>query len=200
MPSALRTPLRSCAAARRLCARFLPHETGIAAVEFALILPILLVLWIGGVEVTSGLSVDRRMNNFASSLGDLVSRSKTLVYADIEDIFNLAPQAMFPYGTTAMTMRVTAVKMDSSRNAKVVWSRSRSMTAYTADTQLNTVVPDTLREPGSEIILSEVFYTYRPAVGYVITGALNLQSRMFFVPRLVAAVQLCDNAGQNCKI
>ena len=73
------------------------EERGIAAVEFSLILPIMIVLWIGGVEVTSALSVDRRLNNLASSIGDLVARSKTITYAQITDIFELSEAAMFPY-------------------------------------------------------------------------------------------------------
>ena len=60
---------RQLAKSARL-ARLLSHEGGIAAVEFSLILPILVVLWIGGVEVTGALSVDRRLNNLAASIGD----------------------------------------------------------------------------------------------------------------------------------
>ena len=67
-------PLFRLARARRL----LRNERGIAAVEFALILPIMLVLWLGGVEVTGALSVDRRLNNLASSIGDLVARDKEI--------------------------------------------------------------------------------------------------------------------------
>ena len=77
--------------------RFLAQESGIAAVEFSLILPILVVLWIGGVEVTSALSVDRRLNNLASSIGDLVARSKDITHAEVDAIFDLAPGALFPY-------------------------------------------------------------------------------------------------------
>jgi Flp pilus assembly protein TadG len=67
-----------------------------AAVEFSLILPILVMLWIGGVELTQGLSVDRRINNLASSIGDLAARSKTLTYSDVDKIFDIGPGAMFP--------------------------------------------------------------------------------------------------------
>ena len=72
---------------RRLAARaasLARQDSGLAAVEFALILPILVVLWFGGVELTQALSVDRRLNNLASAIGDLVARSKIVTYADID--------------------------------------------------------------------------------------------------------------------
>ena len=43
--------------------------------------------------------------------------------------------------------------------------------------------------------MAEVYYTYTPAVGYVITGDVDLDDRMFFVPRLVTKVQLCATAN-----
>ena len=67
-----------------------------AAVEFSLILPIMVVLWIGGVEVTSALSVDRRLNNLASSIGDLVARSKDITHDEVDAIFDIGAAAHLP--------------------------------------------------------------------------------------------------------
>jgi Flp pilus assembly protein TadG len=181
--------------------RFVRDDGGVAVVEFALILPILLVLWIGGVEVTSALSVDRRLNNLASSIGDLVSRSKSVTYSEVDNIFNIAPGAMYPYSNTGLSMRITAVKMDANGAATVAWSRAKgTKPAYTENSNMNGIVPATLRVRNSQVILSEVYFSYSPAVGYVITGPLALEDRMFFVPRLVSAVQLCDNRNPpTCK-
>ena len=180
--------------------RMLSHEGGVAAVEFALILPILVVLWIGGVEVTGALSVDRRLNNLAASVGDLVARSKKLSHAEIDDIFDLAPGALFPYASDGVVMRVTAVEVDKDGKATVAWSRAAGGAAYDEDREMNTLVPETLRIPETQIIMSEVVYTYSPAVGYVVTGDLALEDRMFFVPRLVPKVELCENPpSTTCK-
>ncbi len=110
-----------------------------AAVEFSLILPILVLLWIGGVEVTQALSVDRRLNNLAASLGDLVARSKTVIYSDVDAIFDIAPGAMFPYSTTGLQMRISAVNIDAAQNATIKWSRAKSMTAYADNASVTTI-------------------------------------------------------------
>ena len=184
------------------------HEGGLAAVEFALILPIMVVLWFGGVELTQGLSVDRHLNNLASSIGDLVSRTKVLTTANIDQIFDIAPGAMYPYckndtecTADGLAMRVTAVDMDSGGTATVAWSRAEGTTAYSDGQAMNSIVPATLRVPDTQIIVAEVYYTYSPAIGYVVTGDVALNDRMFFVPRLVTKVQLCQTnpPPTNCK-
>ena len=173
-------------------------DAGMAAVEFSLILPILVLLWIGGVEVTQALSVDRRLNNLASALGDLAARSKIVTYDDVAAIFTIAPGAMFPYSSTGIQMRITAVDMNGAGTATVAWSRASGTTPYAANAPMNSLVPATLRVADTQVIMAEVFHNYTPAVGYVITGTLNLNDRMYFVPRLVTKVQLCDNNKQNC--
>jgi hypothetical protein len=95
-------------------------------------------------------------------------------------------------------MRITAVKMNGSGTATVAWSRAEGTTAYSTGAAMNSLVPATLRVPDSQIIMAEVSYPYKPAVGYLITGTLTLSDRMFFVPRLVDAVELCDNNNANC--
>jgi Flp pilus assembly protein TadG len=173
-------------------------DAGMAAVEFSLILPVMVLLWIGGVEVTQALSADRRLNNLASAIGDLVARSKIVTYSDVASIFDIAPGALFPFSTTSLQMRLTAVNMNGSGTATVAWSRAEGTTVYTTGAPMNSLVPSTLRVPDTQIIMAEVFYTYTPAVGYVITGSIGLNDRMFFVPRLVTKVQLCDDNKTNC--
>jgi len=181
------------------------EESGLAAVEFALVLPIMVVLWFGGVELTQGLSVDRHLNNLASSIGDLISRCKIVTAANIDQIFDIAPGAMYPYCKTdaectadGLAMRVTAVNMDnaSPANGTVAWTQKQGTlpageTGYSVGASMNSVVPATLRVAGTQIIVAEVYYTYSPAIGYVITGDLALNDRMFFVPRLVNKIQRC---------
>jgi hypothetical protein len=58
---------------------------------------------------------------------------------------------------------------------------------------MNSVVPATLRVPDTSIIVGVAYFTYSPAVGYVLTGDVPLEDRMFFVPRLSDKVQLCTS-------
>ena len=54
--------------------RFLCDRCGLAAVEFALILPVMLTLYFGGVEVTNMLVANRRVTSVAYTAADLAAQ------------------------------------------------------------------------------------------------------------------------------
>ncbi len=169
-----------------------------AAVEFALILPMLIVLWIGGVEVTQALTMDRKVNNLASTVGDLVARWKSLTYSDVDSIFDIAGGVLYPYAAGSADMVLTAVNVDDKGNATVAWSRAKGKrAAYSQGANMNAAIDAKLRTPSSQVIMTEAYYPYRPAVGHVITGPIQLDSKLFFVPRLSSKVQLCTNSSAS---
>ena len=90
--------------------------------------------------------------------------------------------------------------MNGAGTPSVAWSRASGTTAYTSSNNslLLTLVPSALRVANTQVIMAEVFYPYTPAVGKVITGTRTLNDRMYFVPRLVNNIQLCDDNKQNC--
>jgi len=184
-----------------LLRRVFRAETGMAAVEFALILPIMLTIWIGGVEVTQGLSVDRRLNNLAATIGDIVARCKAINSSDINAIFALDEAALAPFKTAGLTMRVSAVNVDNDKKATVGWSQAEgSEGVRPKDQTLDTsIIPPDLRVENTQIIMAEVFYTYSPALGYVITGDVNLDDRVYFTPRLVKAIERSTTSASSCS-
>lgn len=178
--------------------RFAAAECGVAAVEFAFIAPILILLWLGGVELTQGLTVDRRLSALAGSLGDLVSRSKMVTEADVASILEVTPGVLYPFDPAPAAIVLTAINVDEDGQAKVAWSRGKGQRPAHAPGKDMTaaVTPDLLR-PNSQLIMAETSYAYRPAVGYVVTGPLTLEKRLFFVPRASARVKLCRDASET---
>lgn len=189
----IRLRLRSLArAARRLRA----DSQGLAAVEFALVLPILLTLWIGGVEVTQALSVDRRVNNIASMIGDLTSREKCVSDTNINDMFVLADEAMFPYSATPLSVRLTAIWIDENRNVTLDWSYAHGTKAKRTslpDNFLPNLIKDQTddeeRAASTQIIVAESYYSFEPALGYQITGEIEFEQTLYFTPRLTARIK-----------
>ena len=53
--------------------RLIGDERGVSAVEFALLLPLMLTLYLGAVEVSQGIGADRKVTLTARTIGDLVS-------------------------------------------------------------------------------------------------------------------------------
>src|SRR3954471_12271791 len=85
------------ARARRSLHRFRHDKRGVSAVEFAMLLPLMVTLYIGGVEVSSAIAVDRKVTLVARTLGDLVAQSTSVNDTDMTNILNAATSVVQPY-------------------------------------------------------------------------------------------------------
>ncbi len=94
--------------------RFARDSRGAAAVEFALVTPLMLTMYFGIVEVSSGVAIDRKVTLVSHTLSDLVSQAASVNDTDITNVFNASSSIMTPYLVSPMTAKVTAVTIDGS--------------------------------------------------------------------------------------
>lgn len=160
---------------------FLRDERGVSAVEFALVLPMMITLYIDSVEISSGVATDRKLGATARTLADLVSQSAAVNQSDIDNIFAATSAVMRPYSDAPLTAIVSAVDIDANGNAKVAWSKAKNTGARAKNSSVT--LPPALAVPNTQMIWSEVKYTYTPVIGYVVTGAINLSDQSFSRPR-----------------
>jgi Flp pilus assembly protein TadG len=178
----LRKLLRMVRASKPL--RMLRSRSGSAAVEFAIITPAMLTIFFGTAEVSTGVAIDRKVVLTARALSDLVAQQPngTINDTDMTNILNAASAVMSPYSTsTQLHIKVSAVNIDSNGVATVGWGKSQNATARAKGEVVS--IPSALAVPNSQLIWSEIAYDYRPAVGYVVTGTLNLSDQFFARPR-----------------
>jgi Flp pilus assembly protein TadG len=161
-------------------------QRGVSAVEFALLLPLMTTLYLGTVEVSQGISADRKVTMTARTLADLVSQSTTVNNSGMNDILAASTAVMYPFSTNLLKVTVTAVDIDANGKATVSWSDSYNGTARAKGSTVT--LPAALVVNSSSLIWSEVQYTYTPTIGYVITGSLTLKDQLYMAPRLSASV------------
>ena len=161
--------------------RIIIDTRGAAAVEFALIAPAILSIFLGTAELSQGVAVDRKVTITARSLSDLVAQSTTISDADMTNIFNAATAILTPYSSSPLKARVSAVNIDASGNATIGWSSQSNWTAYTPGTAVT--IPTALKMPNSQLIWGEITYAYTPPVAKYISGTLNLTDQFFARPR-----------------
>ncbi len=97
-------------------------KDGVAAIEFALIAPVMLIMYLGMAEVTMLISADRVVSHTASVVGDLVTQEESINATQMEDIFNAAIAVMGQdsVATSRISMDVTSLEVDTSGNVQTV--------------------------------------------------------------------------------
>ena len=153
---------------------------GVSAVEFALILPILVLLYLGCVEVSLALTVDRKVTTAGSVVGDLVAQSAKLCTADINNIFDATTSVLTPYPAAPLKIIVSYVTIDDS-GAKVVWSEAKNDTKRAAGSKI--ILPPDVSVAGTDLVVAEVSYLYAPTFGQAIKENLTFADTFYLRPR-----------------
>ena len=159
---------------------FLADGRGLAATEFAVVVPLMLVMFFGTVEFSSAVAIDRKVTLMARTLSDLTSQSTSVSDPDMTNFFAASTGIMTPYATSPVSATITELYVDpSTLQAHVQWSKgSVPRTQKSAVT-----IPTTLAVGGTYLIFSEVSYTYTPSVGYALKSAITLSDVAYTRPR-----------------
>jgi Flp pilus assembly protein TadG len=175
--------------------RFAADQSGVSAVEFAILLPLMLTMYLGGVEVSQAVSADRKTTLVAHTVGDLVAQASNVTSADVTNVLNAGAAVAYPFSSNNLKTTVTSVCIDTTGTiATVAWSRTQNGTAHSG--VVTSSIPTALMVANTSLIWGEASYAYRPTIGWTITGTLNLSDKFFLRPRLSTSVTL-DSAA-NC--
>src|ERR1700724_4569580 len=112
--------------ARYSAISLLKDRRGIAATEFAIIVPIMLVMFFGTVEFSSAVAVDRKITLVARTLSDLTSQYTTVaVNPDLTNFFAASTAILTPYSGTPTKATISELYVDpATLQARAQWSSS----------------------------------------------------------------------------
>lgn len=167
--------------------RFRDDIRGVSGLEFAIIAPMLIGVWLGFAETALGVSNSRKVSRVAATLADLVSQAEVIDSTAVEGIMNAATAIMAPYDASPLKIFVVGVKIDSSGVAKVAWSKARNATAPSVGSSYN--IPSQIRFADTFLIVTNVTYAYTPAIGGNLVNTFNFNETNYNVPRTSAVVK-----------
>ncbi len=192
--------------------RFRKNVRGVAAIEFALIAPIMIGLYIMLNETASALRAARKVTMAARIASDLTSQLNEVSDSDRNDIFNSVTPIMAPYAASNVSIRITSIRFNAAGNGYVDWSEAQG-TALTAHARCKPTevqsppsplgqieVPAGLKVANTSVVLAEVQYAYTPVLGYNITGTLNLSDKLFTRPRAGTHVTRTGSPATPCVV
>jgi len=175
--------------------RFAADQRGVSAVEFAILLPLMLTMYLGGVEISQAVSADRKTTLVAHTIGDLTAQASNVSSADMTNVLNAGAAVAYPFASANLRETVTAVCINSAGTiATVLWSKTLNGTARSG--VVTTSIPTALMVANTSLIWGEASYVYRPTIGWTITGTLTLSDKFFLRPRLSNSVTL--DSGSQC--
>jgi Flp pilus assembly protein TadG len=178
---------------RQRCCRLASDQRGVSAIEFALLMPLMLTMYFGSLEVTDAISADRQVTLVSSTVADITSEYTSVASTDISNIMAASCAVMSPFPMTNATVTLTSVKFLNGV-ATVDWSFKVSAnctsvaTGRASGSTVTGLIPAALNVTATSVIWGECTYSYKPVIGYVVTGTLNMYNQIFMRPRLSTSV------------
>ncbi len=139
--------------------RFGRDRRGVSALEFALIAPVMVAMYLGAAEMTMALTADRKVTGAATSVADLVTQDDLITNAELADIYAAGDAILFPNDPADLSIRITSIRMDIDGDVFVDWSEARGLTPL--DTGSLPALPNGLLAPMNSIIMVEVRYPFQ---------------------------------------
>lgn len=163
------------------------NRSGIAAIEFALVLPIMLTLLVGIIEGVNLHLAGRKVVIAAQAAADLTSQEITATEAKLSDIFAAVTAVMAPYPTATLGYEVSSVEADAGGGITVGWRFSRG--AIQGGGGGIPAEAPSLVSTSDSVIAVNITYRYQPALSLVF-GDVDITERAFARPRRVRVIVL----------
>jgi Flp pilus assembly protein TadG len=195
--------------ARRSARDLARDRSAIAATEFAVIVPIMLVMFFGTVEFSSAVAVDRKVTLVARTLSDLTSQALNSVTDNyLQNVFTASIAIMTPYSATPTKAQISEIYVDSSKVAKIQWSKAATIGSAATQATLATsthnagdivTIPPALQVAQTYLIFSEVSYLYTPTIGYVMgKSGVTMSDVAYTRPRQNTCVTYNNVPASTC--
>jgi Flp pilus assembly protein TadG len=178
-------------------ARLMRDQDGVAAVEFALVAPVMMVMLVGTFEVTEVLRCTMNVTNAAQGMADLIARSTSVTNGTpgvvgptiIGDFCNAAKFRMGPFSTSALGLSMDSVYYDGLTRYEN-WSSQDTTSCGTGTTIASPVTLATpyLSNTGDSVIIVQATYHYVSPIKFILPKHWTLTATAYARPRDVVYV------------
>ncbi|MDJ0951549.1 MAG: pilus assembly protein [Alphaproteobacteria bacterium] len=168
-------------------------------IEAAVIMPFILMVMLGGVEIVRFALLQQKLNRTAVSMADLVAQAETLTTADLDSLFVAVNFVTKPFdiGPNGRVI-VSSISATGTAPPVIDWQRAGnggnpSITSELGDAGEDAALPSGfIVRPGESVIFAEVVYDFEPFIFPQFLSAQRLRHRAMFRPRFGALSELQD--------
>jgi hypothetical protein len=142
---------------------YLNAQSGVAAIEFAFILPVMMILYLGMMDLTTLVVNNRKVTTVASAVADLISQNRTKVLkAQVDDYMLVANLIVNPMPADGVTVKVYGYRNSGGVPTKI-WETSNG-SGPGCSSAPSTTGYGNLMTAGNDLVVAQACMTYVPWV------------------------------------
>jgi Flp pilus assembly protein TadG len=135
-------------------------ERGVGAVEFALLVPVLLILYVGSLEISVAMSVNKKVAKASAVATDIISQSTSTDQSILQEMLGVAKSVIAPFNADNLDFEVIGIKIDNSGNATISWSWDEdNNTPFVANTPIT--IPTAYAIPNTFLLKTTINMDYK---------------------------------------
>jgi len=170
---------------------------GVAAIEFAMIMPVLVILFLASFDAARAMAIYMKVRAATYSLAAITNQYQTIASSDITSIVGATSAILAPYSQAPAVVTISQIAISWRGQATVAWSYSQGGTALVRGSSVT--LPSTLNTNSSYLIFAQVSYRFSPIFGLFAAGAINLSDNLYMTPRSSACVAYTPQTGTSCS-
>jgi Flp pilus assembly protein TadG len=166
--------------------RFAAASSGMAATEFAMVAPVMILMWFGVTEIADAYDASTKATAVASTAADLVAQEKVVCDAEMTDAFSALNAIMYPFPPNNMEITISSLIDNGNGTVKVAWSDAQNATPRTVNSAVT--IPTGLVTTGGSVILAEIKYTYNSPAPHFFPTPMPMSDKYYLHPRKVEQI------------
>jgi Flp pilus assembly protein TadG len=173
--------------------RFIASTRGVAAIEFAMIMPVLMVIFLGSYDGGRAIAIYMKVRSATYTLDAITNQYTTIQSSDMQAIVGATSVVLAPYSSTPVVVVISQIKINTGGKATVSWSYALNGTPLAQGS--TATIPAGLVASGNTcgtypcyLIFGQVRYTYTPLFGFFGSGGITLADSLYVTPRSSACI------------
>ncbi len=154
---------------------------GLAAIEFALIAPILVTAYVATAEVSLAIIAYRKLGLSAAVAADLASHSSRIDAPTVRGIFEATAAVMAPFDAGTLVQRLSGIVVAPDGSATVDWSMAAGIDPLAAGSPVT--LPPGLVVAGEGVVMAEAWFDYVSPMTFTLPGIGRFADVHFVYPR-----------------
>lgn len=168
--------------------RYAAEERANAAIETAVLMPLMIGLMVGCYDIGMGILINQKTVGASQMIGDLITRDRTVTMTSLEDMIQAGELAYEPYSTASFGYDIASIEFDEDGDPVVLWRVTNNM----VENDAAVASTEGLGVAGDGLVVVTTAYTYNPHFTHFVAGDIVMQEVAFLKGRRSSTVT-CSN-------